>query len=207
MCLCYQLNLSKTPSGGVALIILATAGIAQAAQVVVDFDDLVGDNILVPDGYGGINWDSNWIYYGFDQFPYTPESIPNRVYQNYDKWPDFNQTYAIPFYFPSFVRFDGAYFAGEAPVTFELYNSGSLVATSGTLTSSSTPTFLASGYAGLVDEVRVVSNTFRVMDNVTYNTDTETVPEPSTILGLGLLGFGAFCQRKLAQGKKSKQDN
>ena len=129
------------------------------------------------------------------------------MYQNYDKWPDFNQTYAIPFYFPSFVRFDGAYFAGEAPVTFELYNSGSLVATSGTLTSSSTPTFLASGYAGLVDEVRVVSNTFRVMDNVTYNTDTETVPEPSTILGLGLLGFGAFCHRQLSQEKKSKQDD
>jgi len=34
-----------------------------------------------------------------------------------------------------------------------------------------------------------------------------STPEPSTILGLGLLGFGAFCQRKLAQGKKSKQDN
>ncbi|UZO76334.1 MULTISPECIES: PEP-CTERM sorting domain-containing protein [Microcystis] len=34
-----------------------------------------------------------------------------------------------------------------------------------------------------------------------------TVPEPSTILGLGVLGLGAFCQRKLSQGKKSKQDN
>ena len=34
-----------------------------------------------------------------------------------------------------------------------------------------------------------------------------STPEPSTILGLGLLGFGAFCQRKLSQGKKSKQDN
>ncbi|MCZ8192348.1 MAG: PEP-CTERM sorting domain-containing protein [Microcystis sp. LE19-338.1B] len=31
-----------------------------------------------------------------------------------------------------------------------------------------------------------------------------SVPEPSTILGLGLLGLGAFCQRKLSQGKKSK---
>ena len=112
-------------------------------------------------------------------------------------------------YFPSLVRFDGAYFAGieSSTVTFQLYNSGSLVATSGTLIPSSTPTFLASGYIGLVDEVRVVSDAFRAMDNVTYNTDIETVPEPSTILGLGLLGLGAFCQRKLSQGKKSKQDN
>lgn len=34
-----------------------------------------------------------------------------------------------------------------------------------------------------------------------------STPEPSTILGLGVLGFGAFCQRKLSQEKKSKQDN
>ena len=195
---------------GVILISLAAAGTAQAAQVVVDFDDLVGDNILVPDGYGGINWDSNWIYYGFDQFPYTPESTPNRVYPNFGKWPVGSAS--VPFfYFPSLVRFDGAYFAGLdfSTATFQLYNSGSLVATSGTLIPSSTPTFLASGYTGLVDEVRVslASVGYIVMDNVTYNTDIETVPEPSTILGLGLLGFGAFCQRKLAQGKKSKQDN
>jgi hypothetical protein len=34
-----------------------------------------------------------------------------------------------------------------------------------------------------------------------------TVPEPSTILGLGLLGLGAFCHRQLSQGKKSKQED
>jgi hypothetical protein len=46
------------------------------------------------------------------------------------------------------------------------------------------------------------------LDNVSVEAKTtQTVPEPSTILGLGVLGFGAFCQRKLAQGKKSKQDN
>jgi hypothetical protein len=132
------------------------------------------------------------------------------VYPNYGKWPVGSAT-SVPFYFPSLVRFDGAYFAGLdfSTATFQLYNSGSLVATSGTLIPSSTPTFLASGYTGLVDEVRVslASVGYIVMDNVTYNTDIETVPEPSTILGLGVLGFGAFCQRKLAQGKKSKQDN
>ena len=130
------------------------------------------------------------------------------MYPNFGKWP-VGGSASVPFYFPSLVRFDGAYFAGLdfSTATFQLYNSGSLVATSGTLIPSSTPTFLASGYTGLVDEVRVVSDAFRVMDNVTYNTDIETVPEPSTILGLGLLGLGAFCNRQLSQGKKSKQDN
>jgi hypothetical protein len=34
-----------------------------------------------------------------------------------------------------------------------------------------------------------------------------STPEPSTILGLGLLGLGAFCHRQLSQGKKSKQED
>ncbi|MCZ8227016.1 MAG: PEP-CTERM sorting domain-containing protein [Microcystis sp. LE19-84.1B] len=51
------------------------------------------------------------------------------------------------------------------------------------------------------------------LDYGTYNNagsftvTVEAVPEPSTIFGLGILGLGAFCQRKLSQGKKSKQDN
>jgi hypothetical protein len=52
---------------------------------------------------------------------------------------------------------------------------------------------------------------FRVNDLNTFDNSGQFViastPEPSTILGLGLLGFSAFCQRKLSQGKKSKQDN
>jgi hypothetical protein len=52
---------------------------------------------------------------------------------------------------------------------------------------------------------------FRVNDDNTIDNSGQFVitstPEPSTILGLGVLGFGAFCQRKLSQGKKSKQDN
>jgi len=36
---------------------------------------------------------------------------------------------------------------------------------------------------------------------------SQSVPEPSTILGLGLLGFGAFFNRQLSQGKKSKQED
>ncbi|TRU41594.1 MAG: PEP-CTERM sorting domain-containing protein [Microcystis aeruginosa Ma_QC_Ca_00000000_S207] len=52
---------------------------------------------------------------------------------------------------------------------------------------------------------------FRVNDTDTYGNSGQFViastPEPSTILGLGLLGFGAFCQRQLSQGKKSKKED
>ena len=41
-----------------------------------------------------------------------------------------------------------------------------------------------------------------------FTVTVQAVPEPSTILGLGVLGFGAFCQHNLAKSKKSnKQDN
>ncbi|MEH2002023.1 MAG: PEP-CTERM sorting domain-containing protein [Nostoc sp.] len=159
------------------------------ASTVVTFDDLTGDNLLVPDGYGGIQWDNNWIYYGFEQNPFNPESIPNRIYGNYGKW---NGPSSIPFYFASPVIFDGGYIAGSdasVPASFSLYNGGTLQATSASLTPFSTPTFLSSDYTGLVDEVRVNwNNNTTVLDNVTYH--TAAVPEPASLIGL--LGLGAF---------------
>ncbi|MEH2065635.1 MAG: PEP-CTERM sorting domain-containing protein [Nostoc sp.] len=167
------------------------------ASTVVTFDDLTSNNLptdnnlLVPDGYGGIQWDNNWIYYGFAQNPYPPKSIPNRIYGNTSKW-GVRPTTSIPFYFASPVIFDGGYFAGydfSVPVSFSLYNGGTLQATSASLTPSSTPTFLSSGYTGLVDEVRVNwYNATLVLDNVTYH--TAAVPEPASLIGL--LGLGAF---------------
>jgi hypothetical protein len=96
--------------------------------------------------------------------------------------------------------------AGSSNQTFTFNPSGSGSQWSSfsfdfTATSTSTPISIVGTFSGGCCHIG--------LDNVsvTYNTDTETVPEPSTILGLGVLGFGAFCQRKLAQGKKSKQDN
>ncbi|AOC50907.1 hypothetical protein amyaer_0154 [Microcystis aeruginosa NIES-2481] len=60
--------------------------------------------------------------------------------------------------------------------------------------------------AGTVLEFRVNDGTDAWEDNSGQFFITST-PEPSTILGLGVLGFGAFCQRRLSQEKKSKQDN
>ena len=68
--------------------------------------------------------------------------------------------------------------------------------------------FTNEGFAGITAGTTLE---FRVTDgNVDSNSGAffiTSTPEPSTILGLGLLGFGAFCQRRLSQEKKSKQDN
>lgn len=178
----------------IVALLLATVSAKAGSVTVVTFDDLTGQ-ALVPNGYGGINWNGNWTYYGGSQPPYTPESLPNRVYT-------FSATSSFNFLTPQV--FDGAYFSGYsfAPVTFELFNGATLVATSGTLDPSSTPTFLASGYSGLVTSVEVLSTDpdFYVMDNVTYGTGTSATPEPSTFLlfGTGLLGSLGMLRRKLS---------
>ena len=165
------------------------AGI-NAATVVVNFDDLSGDGV-VPDGYGGINWGGQWNYLGETQFPYTPRSSPNRVYDYLGEGQFSLLTPAV---------FDGAWFAGQsnATVQFNLYRSGVLVGSSSVLAPTDVPTFLGSGYAGLVDKVGVVSPApdHFVMDDVTYGSGTST-PEPATLsLVGGAVGLLAFVVRR-----------
>jgi hypothetical protein len=172
-----------------AAVTMAMVSPSHAAVTVVTFDNLPDG--VVPDGYGGINWNDNWTNYTEPQPPYTPESPPSRVY---------TISSAATFDFITPTVFDGAYFSGNsfAPVTFDLFNGATLVATSGTLAPSSTPTFLSSGYSGLVTEVVVSSPDpdFYVMDNVTFG--VSGVPEPSTwammLLGFAVLGFAGYRQ-------------
>jgi hypothetical protein len=165
---------------------------------VVTFDDLTGSGQL-PDGYAGITWNDNWHYYDDFQPPYTPASGAERVY-NRTSAGDFPEP-AI-FNFGSAVVFDGAYFAGYdiTTVSFDLYYLGVLVHTSAGLIPTAVPTFLASGYGGPVDEVRVHDSGFfgvfdyYVMDDVTFH----AVPEPATLtlFGAGALGLVARYRRR-----------
>ncbi|HLK06135.1 MAG TPA: PEP-CTERM sorting domain-containing protein [Candidatus Acidoferrum sp.] len=181
----------------VALVVLLAASFcAKADTVVVGFDDLVGQ-AAVPDGYGGINWGGSWTYYGSNQSPYTPNSAPNRVYTPGTGVGEYTFSFLTP------EVFDGAFFSGyaSAAVTFNLYDSiGNLLWTSSTLDPSSTPTFLSSGYSGLVSKVGVfsLSNDFYTMDDVTYETSATATPEPGSIalLGTGLLTLLGFRRRK-----------
>jgi PEP-CTERM motif len=155
-----------------------------AAQVVVNFDDLRGEGV-VPNGYGGINWNAEWVHRDAPNPPYNPSSPLQRVF-------NIDQANPSTFTFLSDVAFDGAWFSGfgsiatanDNPINFELYLNGVLQATSGSLVPSATPAFLDSGYDGLVDEVRVLSGTgdFYAMDDVTYTTP---VPEPASLALLG----------------------
>ncbi|MBI5706045.1 MAG: PEP-CTERM sorting domain-containing protein [Armatimonadetes bacterium] len=157
-----------------AAMLLSVVGVGISQATIVNFDDLSGQ-AAVADGYGGITWSvGGWEHYDWDQNPYNAHSLHQRVY-SYSNG---------VFEFSSDVVFNGAWFAGQdsTSVSFDLYDDGNLVASSGSMNTSATPTWLGSGYGGMVDKVKVVSNAygFFVMDDVTYN----AVPEPASIAAL-----------------------
>lgn len=164
---------------GICLLLL-TALCASGA--VLNFENLSGQAYLAVN-YAGLTWSDGWEYYDWTQDPYNPSSGIVRVYDNTGSAPP-------RFWFATPTVFDGAYFSGKESAQFEMYLSGGLVATSSTIALSSTPIYLASGYAGLVDEVHlIVSQGSFVMDDLSYASTQGVVPEPGSglLLGAGLL--------------------
>ena len=148
---------------------LAFAGLAAApfaSATVLDFDDLAEG--VVPANYGGLDWSAgDWSAFSDEGAPFTPHSGSMSISSGF-----LDPDSATAIGLGDGKTFQGAWFAGydDVSVTFQLYDHGKNVATSSTLTTSATPTWLASGYAGQVDEVIVSSDAQDgfVMDDFTF---------------------------------------
>jgi hypothetical protein len=165
-----------------------------ASAAVLGFDDIASDD-LVGAHYGGLDWSAgDWFAFSAEQPPFSAHSGSVRVASGFG---DADAATAIGL--GDGKTFQGAWFAGyeDVTVTFQLYDHGRLVATSATLATSSTPTWLGSGYAGLVDEVIVASTAQGgfVMDDLTFSA---AVPEPASmaLFVVGLLALVTVARRR-----------
>jgi hypothetical protein len=171
------------------------------AQTVQTFEDFTPcDNARGNVGtYGSVNYNNQFTCYAFDQPPFTAHSGTNRVYAGNSTVS--NTPTGIFDFTGGPVTFDGAWFAGSTDnsVSFNLFLGGLPVWASGVLFPTDVPSFLSSGYSGMVDRVQVFGTGLNwVMDDVTFNASTSTVPEPAslTLLATGLvLVFGAARRR------------
>jgi len=181
----------STCAAAAGLALCLTAAPASAATTfVLDFDDLTGIGAM-PEEYGGVIFGTDFRHYDTPVTGFPPSSGLTTIYPNYDKYPA-GDSATLRFRFTEAVRFDGAFFAGKFPVAYEFYRDGQKVGSAGTFAlSTSAAQFYASGYNGLVDEVRISGNSGNwVLDDLTYTTGVaDPVPEPGT-WALMILGFG-----------------
>ncbi|MCV2370812.1 PEP-CTERM sorting domain-containing protein [Roseateles oligotrophus] len=180
-------------AAGVLTVATLPAAMAASITTVLSFDDLA-DGVL-PAGYGGLDWSTaGWTAFSIPAAPYSAHSGTGRVTTGF-----MADDASSAIRFAQMTTFDGAFFAGQggAVLSFELYLGGQKVHSSATLDPSAAPSFLASGYAGLVDMVQVksVNHGEFVMDDFTF---TQAVPEPHSyaLLLAGLLAVGVATRRQ-----------
>ena len=158
-----------------------------------------GEPQPVPDGYMGLEWDSNWWFFNYDTLSgIEPQSSPNAAGVHQDGWNVLQAEASVSFSSVNADPFAGGFLAGDTDVEVMLIGwlGSTVVGTSKPLTLSASPTFLAADFPGPVDKVvvhaeRQVTGSAFFIDDIVYTLD---IPEPSTLVltVLGLLGMGWY---------------
>lgn len=191
-----------------------------AVADVINFDDIIFptgvSGMSIPTNYSGLTWGTvslasqgwpevtsewhvMWNSPDIGYIPAYPESNPNYVYNAYGGiglWFSFSQP----------VHFDGAYFmnyfnlysgTNSAPNPDYVYFRDDLGHQSAQLPLQRTPQFLTADFEGattisVLFGPQTTDPRWFAMDDITFN--SQTVPEPATmlLLGLGLVGLAGI---------------
>lgn len=190
----------------VSSAVLTTFMLSASAQVtaaVLTFDDLFANSqkSIVPEGYGGFDWNNatqvgviaNTVYPS-SGYAHGTVSGANTAYN----WVGHSPIY-IDWMGTGTFNFKGAYWTSvwqDQNLTFKGFTNSSLLYSSNSYAiNSQTPLWIELNWVG-IDRL-VIANTGSqwAMDNFTF--DTQPVPEPATLalMGLGLAGVG-FARRR-----------
>jgi len=173
--------------------------LANAQTVVLNFEDLNPEPAAfdtMPVEYNGFSF-AGW-YYGPDEF-YTPASGSIDLFSDYLNGDpdDYTQSWSGAITRSKPFVFEGAWFSGYSGVMIGMLADGKtrfshwLPDAVGDIPYG--PTFLASGYSGLVDRVWVYGvQGYYAMDDFTYS-EAAPVPEPASgaLLLAGLIAYAA----------------
>ncbi|MBX9252529.1 PEP-CTERM sorting domain-containing protein [Desmonostoc muscorum CCALA 125] len=199
-----------------------TFGTGQAQALVLTFDDLpptdIFDGSPIPNGYGGLNWE-NFYYLTSQTYGNNPSgylngtvSSPNVAYNA------FGEPASV-----STVTLGSGTFNFNSTYLTAAWNNGLSILVEGFLggitkyattvtVDTTSPTLFNFDFLG-IDSLKFTSfggvnagydgvGEHFALDNFTYN--SETVPEPTTILGLLTVGsFGVALSRKQKQQQKA----
>ena len=193
------------------VMILGFAGAAGAT--VLTFDDLAPTSnfATIGNGYGGFDWAQmgyqNSTYSGVAGSGYD-YGVVSGNYVAYNRWAQ------VATVSDSVFDFNGAYFTGAwndgLNINIQGLSGGTVLYNETIQVDHNGPTWFSANYIGIdqlvfssyggTDVVFGGSGEHFVMDNFTYN-ETAPVPEPSTILlmGVGLLGLVGYNRKRFSK--------